>query len=136
MFMPEKPAVKKPKKTVGQILNTLIERVNNNMRRLRILEGDRNITKTRLNSLEEAMLTQRKEINKVLVEIKEEVFKQNDRIFKLENTLKEVISQLKKLATTTKIKELEDLIEIYNPIKSQFVTKEEIERIIEEKLKK
>jgi predicted nucleic acid-binding Zn-ribbon protein len=124
-----------PRRTVGSVLNKLIERVNSNIRRLRILEQESSIYKTRLTSAEQEIMSQRNQVMKSIKDINDKISRQEDRIAAIENTVKEIISQFKKVTTTSKIKELEELIEIYNPIKSQFVTREEVERIIEERLR-
>jgi len=43
---------------------------------------------------------------------------------------------LTKTAQKSEIKELESLLDLYNPIKSHFVTKEEVMRLLEEELNK
>lgn len=123
------------RRTVGTVLNKLIERVNSTIRRLRILEQESSIYKTRINAVEEGMLNLRNQMSKSFQEVSGKITKLDERMGVIENTLKEIIAQLKKVTTTTKIKELEQLIEIYNPIKSQFMTREEVDRMIEERLK-
>ena len=52
----------------------------------------------------------------------------------IEKTMKDIINEIKKLATNTKLKELENLIDIYSPLKSEFITREEAQHLIDEKL--
>lgn len=122
------------KRTVGSVLNKLIQRVNADTRRLRLLEQENIISKTRINVAERNFLAEKKYIQKSLKEMDEKISKIEDNIIRIEHTIKEIVTEIKKLASTTKVKELQSLIEIYNPIKSQFMTKEEVERMIEEKL--
>lgn len=124
------------RRTVGSVLNKLIERVNSNIRRLRILEQESSLYKTRLTSLEHEITSQKNQASRIVKESNERIAKADDRAAGLESTLKEVVMQLKKTTTSTKIRELEQLIEIYNPITSQFVTKEEVDRIVSDKLKR
>jgi len=123
------------KRTVGSVLNKLIERVNSNIRRLRILEQESSIYKTRLTSIEQEMTAQKNQFTKSVKEANERTARLEESLAGIENTMKEIIAQLKKVTTTAKIKELEQLIEIYNPIKSQFVTREEVDKIIEGRLR-
>ena len=51
----------------------------------------------------------------------------DERLMGLETTTKEILKQLRMVATKSKVEELKELIEIYNPLKSSFVTKEELE---------
>ena len=120
------------KRTVDSVLNKLIERVNSNIRRLRVLEQETGIVKTRLNSIEEDMLSQRNHTHKSLEDLADKIVKLDDRISSTENTMRDIIEKLKKVTTTTKIRELEQLIDIYNPLKSEFITKDEARRMIEE----
>lgn len=129
--MPASP----PRSTVGSVMNKLIERVNSDMRRLRILEQESSLVKTRQSSTEEDVLSLKNQLATSLHEAGEKVAALEERLASVEATLKEVISQLKKTTTISKIKELEQMIDLYNPLKSQFITREEAERLIEERLR-
>ncbi len=122
-----------PKRTIRSVINELVDRTNTNTQRLRILEQDIRTLKTRTNSIEKNTLNQTKKINSTLSKFEAKLTKTEDRILALERTIKEMVNEIKRLATLPKVKELEELIEIYNPLKSQFITKEEVERMIERK---
>ena len=49
-------------------------------------------------------------------------------------TEKEILKQLKLVATKTNVDEIKQLISIYDPIKSKFVTKEEMEKFVGDKI--
>ncbi len=126
------PAPRQPKRTVGSVIGELIKRTNTDMRRLRILEQKSDIFKTRISSLEESMLNYKKLIQKDISTINSKIAKQEERIIQIENMIKEIVKQLKRVATKSDIGGLEQLISIYNPIKSKFVTREEVKQLIEE----
>ncbi|UCD06920.1 MAG: hypothetical protein JSW41_03735 [Candidatus Aenigmatarchaeota archaeon] len=126
---------KKPT-TLHAIINELVDRTNSNTQRLRVLEQRSEVLSSRANTIEQEILNLNRHIQRVMLSIDTKTKKIEDRVRKSEGILKEVVKQMKKLATTSKISELEQLIEIYNPIKSQFMTREEVERIIEEKKNK
>jgi prophage DNA circulation protein len=128
------PAVKKQPHTINTILNDVIQRVNDDTQRLRILEQSSESLTSRMNTLEQAMLQNRKEFQKAFSDINDGITSLDDRLAKTENTMKEVINHVKKLVTESQLKELQNLIEIYNPVKSSFVTKEEMEKFVSEKL--
>jgi uncharacterized UPF0160 family protein len=128
------PAVKKQPRTINTILNDVIQRVNDDTQRLRILEQSSESLTSRMNTLEQAMLQNRKEFQKAFSDINDGIISLDDRLAKTENTMKEVINHVKKLVTESQLKELQNLIEIYNPVKSSFVTKEEMEKFASEKL--
>ncbi len=125
---------KQPKRSLHTIIRELVERTNTDTGRIRVLEQEGNIFKSRVNTLEQDMLNQRKQIQASLSGFESRLAKQEEMLRKLEKTIKEIVKELKKLASVAKIKGLEHLIDIYNPIKSSFITKEEAERLVEEKL--
>ena len=128
------PAVKKHPQTINTILNDVIQRVNDDTQRLRILEQSSESLTSRMNSLEQGMLQNRREFQKAFSEINDGITSLDDRLSKTENTMKEIINHVKKLVTESQVKELQNMIEIYNPVKSNFVTKEEMEKFVSEKL--
>jgi hypothetical protein len=121
--------------TIREILTELVERTNSNMRRLRILEQKADITTSRITTVEEALLEQTRNVKKVVEALEKTIIEESERIIKLEGTIKDIIERLKKSVSSTKIKELETLLDIYSPLKSQFMTKEEVERLMDERLK-
>ena len=123
----------KPSK-LHTILKELINRTNSNGKRLRILEQRNDALENRINSLEKFMAEQTKQIQKSVTGVERLMNKWDVRVTRVEGALREVMKQVKKLATTAKIRELKQLIEIYNPLKSAFTTKEEVQRLIEEKM--
>ena len=120
--------------TIGGILNKLIERVNSIMRRLRILEQDNTVTKTRLDSLDQEFLNQKTQLQETVSELEAKVAGLQEQLEQLSTLTREIVNQLKKTASQSDVKGLEHLIEIYNPIKSEFVTREEAERLVDERL--
>jgi len=125
-----------PKRSLHTIIRELVERTNTDTMRIRVLEQETDIFKSRVNALEQDMLNQKKQIKNSLSVFESKLAKQEETLRKLESTVKEIIKEMKKLASVAKIKELEHLIEIYNPIKSNFITREEAERLIEKKMSK
>lgn len=123
---------KKPT-TLHAIINELVDRTNSDTQRLRVLEQRSEVLSSRSNALEQEILSINKQLQKTMLTTDTKNMKLEDRLKKNENMIREIVKQMKKLATASKIGELEQLIEIYNPIKSQFVTKEEVERILKEK---
>ncbi len=133
--MPNGREDKGAKLTMRDILNELIERTNSNIRRLRVLEERSESLTSRMNTLENTLLGQGKDMKKMISDVEARVNEESDRIIKLETIAKDIVNQLKRAVTMTKIKELEELIAIYNPLTSKFITKQEAERIIQERMK-
>ena len=120
-------------KDVEMILSELVRRINEDGRRLRILEEQARTMETRTGSAEDTILRNAQNLRDDLNKI-ENHFKEFDtRILRLENEITKIFKDIEKSAKKMEIKELENLINLYNPIKSRFVTREEVERMISEK---
>ena len=115
------------------IINELVDRTNSDIQRLRVLEQRNDILTSRSNAIEKEILNINRNIQRIMLSMETKNRRIEERIKKNDAMLREVIKQMKKLATTSKITELEQLIEIYSPLKSQFVTKEEVQRMIGKK---
>ena len=131
--MPEKPKPQE-KLTIREILNELVERTNSNIRRLRVLEQNTESAVSRVNTLENSLREQSEGLKGEMKKLSQGIREESERVVKLELALKDVLNSLKRMVSTTKIKELEHLIDVYNPLKSEFVTKQEVENMIEERL--
>ncbi|MBU0952967.1 MAG: hypothetical protein KKA90_00920 [Nanoarchaeota archaeon] len=121
------------RRSVGVVLNKLIERVNSLMRRIRVLEQDNNVLRSRLDSVETESFNQSKLARTAVADLEKRLNRYEKQLQETEHVLKEVIAQMKKLATMSQIKELEALMDMYNPLKSEFMTREEVERAIDDR---
>ena len=124
---------KQPPRSLHTIIRELVDRTNTDTSRIRVLEQEIGILKSRMNSLEQDMLSHKKHIQSLLSNFESGLARQEKALRELHSTVLEIVKEMKKLASVAKIKELEHLIEIYNPIKSEFVTREEAERMIDKK---
>ena len=93
------------KRTVNSILNELIERTNSDSRRLRLLEQNNSIHKTRINILEKELLGMKKSYLKVLNDFEAKLENQNVQIVKIQNYIKEndILEEVKDLAKWTRL---------------------------------
>jgi RPA family protein len=112
----------------------LINRVNENIRRLRVLENRVKALDNRINSMEQNTLVQSRNLQKSLSERDIKITNLEEGLRKTEMTMREILKQLKFVATKTNVEELKHLVDIYNPLKSKFATIEEVETMINEKL--
>ena len=122
-------------KDVQAILNEIIRRENEDSRRLRALEERDSLIENRIDTVESTILKfteERKGINEKS-EIKWDEVEKNQ--LRIDNEILRINKILEKVAKRAELKEIENLISIYNPIKSNFITREEAERIVEERLK-
>lgn len=127
---------KSPQEKQERIMVDLINRVNENVQRLRIIEQKLQAIDNRINSVEQNMVIYNKNVQKMLSERDSKITALEERLEKVETTYNEILKQLKLVATKANVEELKELISIYDPLKSKFVTREEMERFVEEKLSK
>lgn len=125
---------KSPDERGERIMADLINRVNESMQRLRVIEQTMQAIDNRINSVEQSMLSLNKNIQKSLAEKDSKIAALEEMAEKIEIAYKEVLKQLKTAATRSSVDELKEFISIYDPMKSSFVTREEMERFVEEKV--
>ncbi len=127
---------KTPDEKQERILADVINRMNENVQRLRVIEQKMQATDTRMNSIEQNFVSYNKNIQRSAAERDAKIGQLEERVGRIETTYKEILNQLKLVATKTNVDEIRQLISIYDPMKSSFVTKEEMESFIDEKLSK
>jgi hypothetical protein len=123
-----------PRKTIQSVMNDIIGRINTDTRRLRVIEQEAEILKSRMAALEQNSGEQKKAANSSFSELRNKVIRAEEKVARMESLVQELAKGLKRFAPASEIRRLEQLIEIYSPLKSEFLTKEEAERIVEEKV--
>lgn len=125
---------KEPEDKMHRILSEVINRANDNTKRLRDLERAYESMTTRAIAIEQDFMAAKKKSLKDYEELKKKLDEQNTHIMKIQETLKEIMKQLKFFATKTKVEELESMLNIFNPLESVFTTKEDVKKIIKEEI--
>jgi hypothetical protein len=125
---------KSPDERGERIVGDLINRMNENVQRLRVIEQRLQAADSRVNSVEQNMIYLNKNVQKSLAEREVSVSSIADRLEKIETAYKEILKQLKTAATKSNVDELKEFISIYDPLKSSFVTRDEMERFVEDKV--
>ncbi len=126
---------KDKKGTLHTIINELVERTNGEAQRLRVLEQRIENIDQRINSIEENILSVTNQMQGIQRDIDEKLKKRDERLAKIDTVIGELVKHFKKLATKAEVKEVQNMIDIYNPVKSNFMTREEIERLLSERNK-
>jgi TolA-binding protein len=126
---------KDKKGTLHTIINELVERTNSEAQRLRVLEQRIENIDQRINSIEENILSATNQMQGIQKENDEKLKKRDERLAKIDTVIGELVKHFKKLATKAEVKEVQQMVDIYNPVKSNFITKEELERILSERNK-
>ena len=120
---------------IKNVTNELVRRTNEVTRRLRIMEQRADRIETHLADLEEKAITQMGDLKISLERIGSKISAVSDRLTAIESEISRINKGMGKTANKSEIKQLETYIELINPITSKFVTKDELERAFEEKLK-
>lgn len=134
-----------------QIVNKLVDRVNDFNRRVRDLEEKVRNLNARVNTLDDTLLDKTKDLNSDIQDLNEEMSELRDRVANIEVDIKEINREKRKFVTSQEIDEIENYMDLMNPINSNFVTKKEakemlgdggapskreVEKMIDRKLKK
>jgi peptidoglycan hydrolase CwlO-like protein len=99
------------------VVAEIVGRVNDNTKRLRLLEDRERLLTSRIASMDESIYQKIKDIEESIKDINSRVAAQDEKINSMQNTVKEVVKQMKFLATKSEIKRLEETIKILSPIK-------------------
>lgn len=107
--------------------------INDLNTRVRILEGKYNLTRERMLIINQNMLDHYKKLNSNIKGVEEDLSEIKESINLLKETIKDMIKELRLLARKEELKILEKYINLWNPL--SVVTKEEVEEIVEKRLK-
>ncbi len=114
------------------VTNEMIKRLNENTRRIRSLEELNLSLEDKASSIEERLLQEQEEMKARFEEIEESLKDLNIRLMKIENESQKTRKTLEKVVTKPELEELKNFIELINPIKMEFITKKEVEKMIRE----
>ena len=109
------------------IIQELVRRSNEETRRLRDLEQRLLALETRYRNLETSTMLKTKKLSDRMIEIDAAMKMQNELITKLKVSIEKFSKQIDKFATKTDLKEVERMVELFNPVNQQFVTRKELE---------
>ena len=131
---PKKTGMFKHKAPVAPDFSEVKGDINNLERRLRILEeGFTNIRRS-LQVAEQNMLSKSKTFSTEIRTSTSEIHDTKKEIADIKEKILMLAKELESAAKLNEVKVLEKYINLWNPVK--FVTQDEVERIIDEKLKK
>jgi chromosome segregation ATPase len=118
------------------ITSEVTHRLNEYSRRMKTIEQRLDHVEQQMQSIEETALTQMDDIRVNLERIVAKITGIAERLSGIENELLRINKELGKTATKSEVKQFETYIDVMNPIKSKFVTKDELERTLDERIKK
>ncbi len=117
-------------KDVESILNELVRRANENSRRIRALEERNMLIETRVGNMEGAILRNAELAKTKLEELNEKLDNFSSQLLKIENDVSKINKTLEKTAKKTELAELENMLSLFNPLRSKFITKEDVLKLI------
>lgn len=114
----------------------LVKRANDETRRTRLLEQRVDRFESEMERLESTIATQTSEFKSQLQQISAGIKSLSDRLVVMENAISRIEKEMAKRATKGEVKQIESYMSLMSPVVAKFVTKEEMERFIEEKMAK
>jgi len=127
---------KEPIVGMGTLSGEIVKRINTNTRRIRTIEQRLDGLESRIGALEEKLIDEIDNLRKGFDQISVDIKTVSEILSEIRGEILKINKSMDKTAKKAEIKELETLLDIYNPIKSKFVTRDQVERILEEKLGK
>ncbi|MBS3054884.1 MAG: hypothetical protein J4452_00120 [Candidatus Aenigmarchaeota archaeon] len=127
-------AFEKPNTEINAISSELVRRLNENSRRLRIMEQKIDKLESSMDLLEDNTLNQMNDMKIGLERIATKITALGDKLTSIETDMARINKELGRTATKAEVKQLETFIDLVNPITAKFVTKGELERAFEDKL--
>lgn len=101
------------------ILQELVRRTNDSMRRLRALEDKIQNLEKRTNSLEETNLDKMKKVNNKFLELDMTTKNLSDDVIKIKNNLEKINKQITKVALKRDIKEIENMLDLLSSVEGK-----------------
>ena len=114
------------------LINRIVNRVNDFNRRIRDLEEKVRNMNARVNTIDDSLLDKTNTLQENIQELEDDLESIRDRIANLEVDIKEINREKKDFITDQELEEVENYMDLMNPIKSSFVTKKEMKKFIKE----
>jgi len=118
------------------LASELVKRMNEDTRRIRLLEQKLDRVESLLSSMEDNITEDITKLSTSINKISENVKLFTDKIKTTDSFIVKINKDLAKKATKGDFSEFEHYMDLMNPITSSFITKGELERILEEKIGK
>lgn len=126
----------KQPKDLKTLLSELVKRINEDARRIRAIERRMDRLEGGLGSVESNVLEHLNDLKMELERIGNKISTASERMNSLESEVLKLSKDIEKAASKRQVKELESFIDLVNPVTSKFVTRDEIERILDERMKR
>lgn len=114
----------------------LVKRINDETRRIRLLEQSIDRFEADLENLEAAVAAQTADSRSEEDSVAKQIKSLSDRLLVLENAISRMEKEMAKRATKAELKQIDSYISLMSPMTTKFVTREEMERAINDKVSK
>ncbi len=112
----------------------MVGRLNNNARRIRQLEETSRNLQEQVKNIEDEINQQKNKISTNEDRIQEGLEQLEEKVDNLSAEVHSLQRETRKLVTRREFNELQEYMDLMDPVTSSFVTKSEVEDIVEEKL--
>ena len=131
-----RPLVFEKPEEANAVLSELIKRINEDRRMMRLVEQSVERLENSLSALEGSALSQLSDFKLSLDRIGSKIEATAARLNAIESNIAKLGKGVDKAATKLELKQLESFIDLVNPVTSKFVTKDELDRALEERARK
>ena len=114
------------------MLNQLSRRLNDNTRRIRILEEKFDNVEGRLNIIEKRVMDDFQQTNRIFAETKEDTKTLGDRAANMTVDIKKINTHLSKMISRKEFIELQEYMRLISPVTTKYITRKEAEELIKE----
>ncbi len=121
---------------ITKVTAELVKRMNEDTRRIRIIEQRVDRLENSIESIQENSLTQLNDLKLALEKINNKIVSVSDKLMNIEGEILRLSKEISKTATKRELKQMETFIDLINPITAKFATKDEVEKMIDNKLPK
>jgi chromosome segregation ATPase len=119
-----------PPEELKATLSEMVKRINENTARIRRLEGRVEKVDTMIGSLRETFLSYADELKVGLERIDDKLSSVAKRLDTIEEEIARITGRMGRMATKAELGKLERFIDLFSPLKTKFVTREELERVL------
>lgn len=114
----------------------LVKRANDETRRTRLLEQKVDRFEAEMNRIESSVAAQSSDFKEQLQSISAGIKSLSERLTVMESAIARIEKEMAKRATKGELKQIETYMSLMSPVVAKFVTKEEMERAIEDRMSK
>jgi chromosome segregation ATPase len=101
------------------VVNEIVGRVNDNTKRLRLLEEREKLLTSRLSSMDESVNAKLEALENARKELDAKIAALDEKVTTVNNTLREVVKQLQFMVKKSEMKKVEEKLNMFDPILSQ-----------------